>query len=894
MMSAATRFRKSSNILLIACLGLLAGCAKEKDTLSARIYHSTTSFFNGYYNAEVLFGEFQTKLESQYKYPEQGFIEVLRYGTEDEIKALKADLQNVIKKNDAVIFKHPNGNYIDDCRLLNGKSWLYQREYDAAELNFKYVIEKFPESKLIPEAWFGLAQVHYRNENPEMSRNILDEVLLSSDTFEISPELQGEMALFRVRLELDRKAYAEAAAILQEQLPNIRQDLRQARAHYLLGQLYSELGDYPKALEQFTEVSNFREYTLAFSAKMKIARLYVTFQEGQDDDRTVFDYLTKLLRDEKNLEYQDQIYYEFALLELKKANRPEALAYLRKSLRASTGNTRQKALSYFKAGQIYFYDLQNYPSAQAYYDSAAAVITPDAPEYKEIKSLAATLEEYILHKTTIAYQDSMLRLARLPQAELDSVISRVAEAEKQRREAEAERLLQASQTPSDPMFNPQLALQNGGGGRQSANSGGQWYFDNPSAISSGRLQFQQVWGKRANEDHWRRSRKQAMAEAETGEGKPEAAPVDSALLKQYGDRYQYLKDIPRTPEEIETAQQKIEMALYGLGQLYSQKLNEPDSAIQTFETLLDRFENTEFALRTRYALYTLYQAQDDPRQFVHRSYILSEHPNSVYAYLIEGRDLRELRRDEEDYAFAYEGLYRAYNSRQYETTIGFGEFLLQQQQFASNPEIELAELHYMRGMAYGYLGNQDSLRQILTYVVSTFPESDVVPRARKTLGYLQNGLPTASARPAAGTDPAATAVSADDARFKGFLPQPAPGDKVFVLMYVDKNRLSKDDASALLSDFHQKNFKESRLKVFVFLYKQTHLLPYISTFGTIDEGKRYIQQLQADPIAKTLMPEPKQDRVFYITHSNFKIAYGEKRMEDYLLYFDQVLSAAKP
>ena len=30
-------------------------------------------------------------------------------------------------------------------------------------------------------------------------------------------------------------------------------------------------------------------------------------------------------------------------------------------------------------------------------------------------------------------------------------------------------------------------------------------------------------------------------------------------------------------------------------------------------------------------------------------------------------------------------------------------------------------------------------------------------------------------------------------------------------------------------------------------------------------------------------------RVFYISHTNFKVAYGQKRMEDYLLYYDNVL-----
>ncbi|MEZ4851514.1 MAG: hypothetical protein R3B93_23470 [Bacteroidia bacterium] len=32
--------------------------------------------------------------------------------------------------------------------------------------------------------------------------------------------------------------------------------------------------------------------------------------------------------------------------------------------------------------------------------------------------------------------------------------------------------------------------------------------------------------------------------------------------------------------------------MYKLGQLYAQKLNEPDSAVKTFEALLDRYEDS--------------------------------------------------------------------------------------------------------------------------------------------------------------------------------------------------------------------------------------------------------------------------------------------------------------
>ena len=166
---------------------------------------------------------------------------------------------------------------------------------------------------------------------------------------------------------------------------------------------------------------------------MKIARLYVDFQEGKDDDQIVQDYLTKLLKDEKNEEYQDRIYFEFAMLELKKGNRDEAIAYLRESIRSNMNNQRQKALSYYKIGQIHFYDLQDYNTAQAYYDSAATAINQDAPEYQEITTLAKTLKNYITQINTIHYQDSMLYLASLPKEEVGKIVDVLVKEEEERK-----------------------------------------------------------------------------------------------------------------------------------------------------------------------------------------------------------------------------------------------------------------------------------------------------------------------------------------------------------------------------------------------------------------------------------------------------------------------------
>ena len=576
-------------------------------------------------------------------------------------------------------------------------------------------------------------------------------------------------------------------------------------------------------------------------------------------------------------------------------------------------HARTKALAGFTAGNIFYREFQQYDSAQVYYNIAAAAVSEDAPEYEEIKTIAEVFGKYVEYKTTITYQDSMLWLAGLPEEERKAAITKVIEIEREKeRKAEAERQakLQAEQealarartqfggTGADRFAD---RLQ-GGGSRQRASN---FYFDNPGAVAQGLQQFKQRWGNRANEDDWRRVSKAATFSAQDSKERAEKARQDSiqmvkdsALVKEFGNDYKYFKDVPRNDTMIAESKGMIEEAMFKLGQLYFQRMNEPDSAIKTFEAMLDRFDPCEYELEARYALYQLYKELDNPLQYVHYNFIVNEHPNTVYAYLLQGKDPRELARVEDDYLFAYTGLFAAYRDRQYETAIGFGDFLLEQ--FAGNDQLDMAELNYIRGMSYGYLGQKDSLRKILTEVIKNFPESDVTPKARLTLEYFQqsHGGEGPPALPKSGgenkqeegagepglTDP-------NNPRYKDFGKTPKAGEKIFVLMYVDQEEakargLTKNEINAKIGDFNKKEYP--KLKPFTFQYKGTVLLPYVSHFQSTGEALGYVETFRNSSLGQEVLAGA-SDKIFYISHSNFKVGYGRKRLEDYILFYENIL-----
>lgn len=882
---------KLTNFLLITTLLFVLSCSKTKTTFVPKTYHATTSLFNGYYNANLAYKEALTQLEEGYIMPENEMIEVVYYGTENEIKGLTAQFDKIVEKNDVVIFKHPNGGWVDDCRLLNGKAQFYKKEYELAMENFQDILNNYPDSDLIPEVHLWRAKTFYMMENPEMTRNILSKQIIQNDTIELKKEVKAEMGHFMARMAIESDSFRQAANLLSTHIEFVSSRRRKARSYFLLGQLYAASNQLDKALENFDIVAKYsNNYDFLFRTKMEVAKLYIQTQEGSDDSQ-IREYLAKLLKDEKNIDYHDQIYYQFAKLEIKRDSLENALGYLAESTSSSVNNQRQKALSYYEAGKIYFYDYQDYPSAQAYYDSAAQSVTENMAEYKTITALAKTLGEYIYHLNTIHFQDSMLWVASLPEDKQNALIDSLVEEERARKQKEKEEelaRLAAEQQNGASSFQLNQAFQQQARNRNSSGGGAGFYFENPQAVSSGKIQFEQLWGKRRNEDNWRRSKKsssgfpgadQQLAGQET--------EVDSAMLEKYGDKYVYIKDIPKTEEEVQASKDKIEESMYKLGQVYSQKLNEPDSAIVTYERLLDRFEDSEYSLRTRYALYKLYSEYGNPLSQAQANYIINNHPKTVYAYLILGKDPNELKEEEKEYLFAYDGLFAAFNNKEYETSLGFSEFLLAA--YAERSKTDIAKLQYIRGMSYGYTGMKDSLRSILTHVVNTYPDAEVTPPAKKTLELMDKGFTkTNKSGPGSGADDGGEFSDPKHPRYVGFTDKLRPNDKIFVLMYFDKSLMSKSEATNKIKAFNQAYFKDLKLKPYTFIYKQQHLLPYISSFRKLEDAKKYMDQFLNDPASEKFKQDGKLE-IFYISHTNFKVAYGKKRMEDYILYKTHIL-----
>ncbi len=868
--------------ILLAVLWI-SSCGVRRNNIVSRSFHNTTSLFNYQYNAQLKLKEGVQKINAAYRVPPEGYIPVWFAGTDEDVKANSTLFDNAIEICEIALQKHnqKDNKWIDNFRFNIGRAWFYKRNYILALSNFEFVLKSYPDSKLVPLVYMWMAKTHFMDDNSTQALKILEEELGHMD---LKKKEKGELALVKAQMLLDQMKYDEVQRTLNSNKKYIKGANNKARVHYLLGQLYQDQDQYTKSYENYKAVTKLNtDYELIFNAKLNLAKLMIANQDGDAENEKLMRILKKMLRDEKNIDYRDRVYYEIAMLDLKLDKKKTAIKDLKRSIAANTNNQRQKALSYYKIGQIYFYDLKDFTHAQVYFDSASSAINPEAPEYREISTISTTLKEYVGYLNTINLQDSLLQLSKLSENALESYVDDYLEAESKRKEAEEQKKMEEMNALNDPNLFNQF-------GENDKQRGSGFYFDSPDQVNSGKVKFEQVWGTRKNEDNWRRKNKTLQVGPD--EDTVALAVVTEEDVKKYGsaEKARMIKNVPHSEDEIAEANAKVVEALYGLAQVYNNKLNILDSAVAVYTRLVARYPDSEFALKSRYALYKIHKdAGAEDLADEQKRKICGAAPASRYCKYCNNETFEDGSKESmENFASAYKALLETFQRKEWNTCIEFSNFILSQ-----FPEDQgLAEVFMIRGKSYAGMGQKDSLIAIYNYTKTNYPDSDVIPEVNRTLAFLGGGSAKPGENPKPGEKPGNDGENEElNPKFAGFEATRKPHEKVYVVALIKKEKLQSNELQQKFNEFNGKYFVEKRLNVSVFLYQNQFHMPYISQFDSEKDALSYMSALRKDMELAPLFTDPTEQSVF-ISPANFRTAYGKKRMEDYLLYYEEVLLPA--
>lgn len=875
-------------ILLQLVLLLLNACSTEKNTFLSRNYHGMTARYNGLFNANELLKASMLTYRSSLKEDYYGTLPIEPIPLENEAKSMYAAIDTAIVKCTKVIQNHsmPSNDrpskkkvehnaWIDENWITIGKANFYRRDYEASLKSFDFVRKFYSNDPSIyvadlwmaktnlqlgnlTDAGFNLAKIEKALEAEKEAKeakkeakssskskkklSLKERLKLKKDKPAIVPKsIRLEYEKTYAELELRRKNPEEGLKHLLAALKLARKQLDKSRLNFNIAQFYEIAGNRSSAKEYYGKCLKYNApYEMHFNAKMKRA-----FMGG---DEKIKKDLQKMLKDGKNAPFKDQIYYALASTELQENNVPLAKNYLTESAFYAISNKRQKGLAFEKLADLAFAE-KKYIVAQKYYDSCAVSMDTLYPNGEAIKNKAKKLADLVAAVEIAEYEDSLQRIAKLPEGEREKFLEKVIKLQKEeeiaRKKKEAERLreLQQLQAP--------VAQTNSG----------KWYFNNSKTRDEGFNEFRKLWGSRENEDNWRRSEKtpvlnlSALGTDTTAIDSLLQQPRDSASVENY------MAKLPLTDSSLTASMNRMFDALYTSGMIYKEQLNEPGLAKQQFGKIISKEKENSVDLAASYQLFKFNDATCNE----HKNHILNVYPNSDYAnyirdpeYFIKRKEIEAL--SEKEYLVVLD----RYNRALYAPVIARADIVIEQEK----DNKFRAKYMLLKALSIGQTSSdKKEILPVLNLIIKEYPKSEEEAKAQEMINIINKGY--SKNEPADFTSKSVYSYNEDAEHWA-----------IIVLDAKDNSNMAKNK----ISDFNHEYFSRDKLKVSSKIFGNDTSVVLVQKFSNDTKGQAYLRIYKS---TKKHLLDLKDAKILLISQDNMKILFERKDFKEYELFYDE-------
>ncbi|MBP5643021.1 MAG: tetratricopeptide repeat protein [Bacteroidales bacterium] len=877
-------------LAILLTIILLASCSTKKNRWNRRVWHNMTSHYNVWWNGNQSIKSGEQALREAAKDDYTKTLPVFNYGTKENALAQNAAMDRAIEKDAICIQKHSmrfnneeRVRWIDDAFIDMAKAHFYKQDYVPARRTFEYAATQYRKSPDRFTATLWLAKTYIATKQFEKAEAMLQSILVAMDNDDekIPRYVRQNIDLVYADYYIAMGNENEAVKYLRSALITAKGKYNKSRAMFILGQIYRNQGDKTRATEQFKNViRKHPTYEMTFEAQMNLARCY-------DADTTyIMKMLNKMLKDSKNTNFKDRIYYAMADVALDNNNKKDAVKYLRQSVATSTDNNIQKIKSSLDVANILF-ESNDYILSQAYFDTAVMTMDRNYPGYDSLLNLSVLLTDLVTNLTVYTTQDSLLRLADMDSIHRNEIIDKVIAdyaAEQERLEKQREIQQQIALNGGNETPEPVTPTSNDG----------KWYFYNTQTRTRGMNDFKTKWGNRLLEDFWCISNKQSFIQEEPIEELTEeelAAMSDeerAAYLQglelsndttQYTpmDRGYYLKQIPFTQAAKDEANQQIADALNNLGFIYYSELQDFSRSIDAYTELTDRYPENPNEVSAWYYLFKMHNSRSETADAEkYKNLVLTKYPDSNQAKIILDPDyfvkLNEKGAEAEQ---LYAKTFEAYQNGQYQRVMMNTKKA--RQQFADDT-LYMPRFEFLNAVSLGYVEVVDSMAYSLLRLIQTYPESSIKPFALDVLLKANDmynlGLNIESARPKDNT------VEEKESPYTF-----RPNDEYYVVVVANK-KIRINPLKVRISDFNKNNFRMYQLKLKNLMLNKEDALITIEKFETVNQALDYQSSMfLTDYIFGGLDPE--NYKVLIISVSNYPIFYQEKNVEDYLDFWHQ-------
>jgi hypothetical protein len=715
---------KTSFNLILTCLAiiLLYACSTQHDTVANRRLQNLSARYNYLYNSNVLLTEDHHNLAQTYKDNYEQILGV--YIAPPAIDYLSTTIEHkelidIELKAKTIISEKNFSNYIDEAYLLLGKTNFYKGNYYNAAEYFEYVERAYKDNKYsYLKALNWKARTYIQLNNEKMATRSLDSILVTLDSVKND---KGESLATLAQMSINQQDYEKASDYLERAIKESGNMLSRIRWSYILGQLYEYEKNYPASLKNYNKVERSNApFEMYFNAKLSKIRINDLLNLQHYDRKA---QLLKLTKDDKNLDYTDQIYYEVAQDYEQDRDYQRAEAYYLLSIKESTINQNQKGLSYLKLADLNFKELNNYVIAKLYYDSATLTLPKNYPNYEQILKKSQNLEYLTDRYELIKLQDSLKLIARLPEPERQKKIAQLFEVKLQPAIMEGRTLgTESKNTKQNNVF----------------------YFSNPTAISRGFSDFKKRWGNRILTDNWRQSIK-PPSQLNQQNNINSIAETNANDFSNTDDKLHieaqikaYTALLPLTAEQVAKSDELKINAYLEIAGFYQQILLDQKEAIKIYETLLAKHPQNMHLATVYYSLYLGYAHLDESKSAYYKNLVLINYPTSSYAKTILDPSYNtNLSVLDVEINTIYNRIFTNYEKKEYAAVIKEVDEV--NQRLPGN-KLQI-QYDYLRAISIGKIASLDSLLNAFQKITTQYPnDSLITPLINAHVNYLNSNL----------------------------------------------------------------------------------------------------------------------------------------------------------
>lgn len=906
-------------LAIMATVVFLCACSAKKNTALSRFWQSFTTRYNVYYNGITNYNEQIKVLENEYQddYSQRLFIHPAEARQNPKSPQPSGSFERTIEKMQKAISLH---SIKKKPKKQRGKSndpkyqeWIKRDEYNpfihnawftlakaeymkgdflSSSATFHYIARHFtwkPDLVLESKLWEALSYcaMGWTTE----ADNVLTHVHL--DQIEDKKTLALANLAF-ANYYIKSKKHAEAIPYLAAAVKGFSGG-EKVRLNFLLGQLYEDAGQKEQAYLAFKKAgsNNSSTYRTKFNARIKQSAVF----QGNNIKSEV-NALKRMTHYDRNKEYLDQIYYAIGNLYLSRLDTAKAVENYKLAAEKSTRNGIDKAISQLTLGNIYF-ARHKYDLAQPCFAEAVPQLSEDYPDYKAIKKRSDVLDELAVYSQNVTLQDSLLRLSKMTLEEQKIVVKKIIDELKKKEKEEAENAQREEYLAQQNAKGSQIKDNTKAPAAYNINNDKSWYFYNTATKNAGKTAFQKQWGNRKLEDNWRRRNKQTFslgdnetnepASADTTSNTSDTTKVDKEKLKREEDPHfeeYYLKQIPKTAEEIQTAHDVVQEGLYNMGLILKDKLEDYDAAAYQFRELLRRYPDNVYRLDTYYNLYLMCMRQGKPADAeYYRGLVLSDFAESKYGLAMKDPNyLENLKNMDKVQETLYEQAYQDYLSNNNQAVHGaYAEMM------RTYPLSKLMpKFMFIDALSYVTEKNYDKFKSTLKEMLERYPETDITPIASSMMKQVKQGRQLNGGGSNArgmmwtamrlGNDSTAVADSSKLTPFSMATDKP----QVFVLVY----NTDSVSGNMLIFEVARHNFQSFKVRDYdleQMTFGSMGLL-IVKGFPNYNELVNYRTVFESDKSLNI----PQNVHQVLISEENFNLLLREGRsFEDYFRYLDE-------